>query len=70
MIVFKSFQCLFKLTVLFICDYCHFSSPGVTLVISPLISLMEDQCLNIKHYGIAAAFLCADTPKVSLKPQC
>ena len=33
-------------------------------MISPLISLMEDQCHHMKQLGIEAAYLCADTPKV------
>jgi ATP-dependent DNA helicase RecQ len=30
---------------------------GVTLVISPLISLMQDQVMNLNEYGVPAAFL-------------
>jgi ATP-dependent DNA helicase RecQ len=31
--------------------------PGVTLVISPLISLMQDQVMNLKEYGVKSVFL-------------
>ncbi len=31
--------------------------PGVTLVISPLISLMHDQVMNLAEYGVQAVFL-------------
>ena len=31
--------------------------PGVTLVISPLISLMQDQVMNLLEYGVHAVFL-------------
>jgi ATP-dependent DNA helicase RecQ len=30
---------------------------GVTLVISPLISLMQDQVMNLREYGVSAAYL-------------
>ncbi|NOT80383.1 MAG: DNA helicase RecQ [Bacteriovoracaceae bacterium] len=30
---------------------------GVTLIISPLISLMQDQVMNLKEYGVEAVFL-------------
>jgi ATP-dependent DNA helicase RecQ len=31
--------------------------PGVTLVISPLISLMQDQVMNLSEYGVQSVFL-------------
>lgn len=31
--------------------------PGVTLVISPLISLMQDQVMNLAEYGVRSVFL-------------
>lgn len=37
--------------------------PGLTLVISPLKSLMQDQCFELQKVGIAADFITADTPK-------
>nr|XP_026690193.1 ATP-dependent DNA helicase Q1-like isoform X1 [Ciona intestinalis] len=36
-------------------------SKGITLVVTPLVSLMEDQVLNLKQYGIKAHMLKADS---------
>ena len=41
--------------------------PGLTLVVSPLKSLMQDQCMELKAVGIAADFLTADTAKEDSK---
>lgn len=38
-------------------------TPGLTLVISPLVSLMEDQLLAVKTLGIESAMLSASTPR-------
>jgi len=42
-------------------------SVGLTLVISPLISLMEDQIMALKNMGIPAQMLCASTSKEVVK---
>lgn len=31
--------------------------PGITLIISPLISLMQDQVMNLREYGVQSVFL-------------
>jgi len=36
---------------------------GFTLVVSPLVSLMEDQVMALKKLGISAEMLCASTDK-------
>ncbi|XP_066281240.1 ATP-dependent DNA helicase Q1-like [Branchiostoma lanceolatum] len=41
-------------------------SEGVTLVISPLVSLMEDQLISLQNLGIPAAILTASTPRAEV----
>ena len=36
---------------------------GFTLVVSPLLSLMHDQVLNLRAQGVHAEMLCASTPR-------
>lgn len=38
-------------------------SDGLTMVVSPLVSLMEDQVWSLQKYGINAELLCASTDK-------
>lgn len=42
------------------------SSDGITIVISPLISLMEDQVWALKKLGIEAEIICSKTEKETL----
>lgn len=39
------------------------TSSGFTLVISPLVSLMEDQLMAVKTYGVPSCMLSASSPK-------
>lgn len=40
-------------------------SDGLTVVVSPLISLMEDQVWSLKKYGVNAELLCASEKNLS-----
>ena len=42
--------------------------PGVTLVVSPLISLMKDQIDSLRQNGIVAAALNSSTPQEEVNP--
>lgn len=41
--------------------------PGLTLVVSPLVSLMEDQQMALEQLGVPSAMLNAATGKDDLK---
>ena len=43
------------------------TTPGLTVVVSPLISLMEDQLVNLRKYRIEAAVLSTNTDKAEEK---
>ena len=38
-------------------------APGLTLVVTPLVSLMEDQVMALKAIGVNAELLSADVPR-------
>eukprot|EP00095_Tigriopus_kingsejongensis_P001261 maker-scaffold374_size191929-snap-gene-0.37 protein:Tk01261 transcript:maker-scaffold374_size191929-snap-gene-0.37-mRNA-1 annotation:"1-like protein" len=41
-------------------------APGLTLVVSPLLALMEDQVMSLQRRGIPAEMLCGDTPRAEV----
>ena len=47
--------------------YLYMYISGVTLVVSPLVSLMEDQVMALHTYGVNAEMLNASTSKEKLK---
>ena len=44
-----------------------FFPSGITLIVSPLISLMEDQVMFLKHIGVDAVMLNAEVSKETLR---
>ena len=49
-------------------EYClYIFISGVTLVVSPLVSLMEDQVMALHSYGVDAEMLNASTSKEKSK---
>jgi ATP-dependent DNA helicase RecQ len=41
--------------------------PGTTIVVSPLISLMEDQCSGLRARGVPATYLASNLPSDELQ---